>query len=114
MDSCRAAFKKVNGPGLSCVVGNRKLWRGRRGVLMLVLVLCRAAWQTAGGSSWGKLKSWDSGNSADGRVEDRLVGGEVKDEGISPNDTGRGGAGIGTGLWSDRGAGMATGGEVPE
>ena len=112
MDSCRAAFKKVDGPGLSCVVGNRKLGCGRRGVLMLVL--CRAAWQTAGGSSGGKLKSWDSGNSADGRVEDRLVGGGVKDEGISANDPGRGGAVIGTGLCSDRGAGMATGGEGPE
>ena len=42
------------------------------------------------------------------------MGGGVKDEGVSPDDPGRRGAGIGTGLRSDRGAGMATSGEGPE
>ena len=36
------------------------------------------------------------------------MGGGVKDEGVSPDDPGRRGAGIGTGLRSGRGAGMAT------
>ena len=58
LDSCRAALKKVDGSGLPCVVGNRKLGRGGRGVLMLVLR--RAAWQAAGGGSGGKLDSRDS------------------------------------------------------
>ena len=81
---------------------------------MRVLVLGRAAWQTAGGGSGGKLQSWETRCSADGRIKDRRLGGGVKDEGISPDDVGRRGAGIGTGLRSDRGAGMATGGEGPE
>ena len=42
------------------------------------------------------------------------MGGGVKDEGVGPDDPGRRGAGIGTRLRSDRGAGMVTGGEGPE
>ena len=42
------------------------------------------------------------------------MGGGVKDEGVSPDDPGRRGAGIGTGLRPDRGAGMATSGKGPE
>ena len=58
LDSCRAALKKVDGSGLPCVVGNRNLWSGGQGVLMLVLH--RVAWQAAGGGSGGKLDSRDS------------------------------------------------------
>ena len=65
---------------------------------MRVLVLGRAAWQTAGGGSGGKLQSWETRCSADGRIKDRRLGGGVEDEGISPDDVGKRGAGIGTGL----------------
>ena len=61
-----------------------------------MLVLRRAAWQTAGGGSGGKLYSRESGRSADGGIEDRLVWRGVEYEGVSPDDPRRRGAGIGT------------------
>ena len=69
VDSCRVTLDKVDGSGLPRVAGNRKLGSRGRG-LVLMLVLRRAPWQSAGGGSGGKLDSWESGGAADGGIED--------------------------------------------
>ena len=74
---------------------------------MLVLIFHGTSRQAAGGGRGGKLESRVSGGAANGGVKDRREGRIVEDEGIRPDDPGRGSTGVGARLGMMRGAGMA-------
>ena len=71
---------------------------------MLMLILGRTSRQAAGGGRGGKLDS----RVSRGGVEDRSEGRIVEDEGIRPDDPGRGSTGVGAKLGMMRGVGMAS------
>ena len=75
---------------------------------MLMLILGRTSRQAAGGGRGGKLESRVSRGAANGGVEDRSEGRIVEDEGIRPDDPGRGSTGVGARLGMMRGVGMAS------
>ena len=75
---------------------------------MLMLIFRGTSRQAAGGGCGGKLDSRVSSGSANGGVEDRREGRIVDDEGIRPDDPGRGSTGVGARLGIMRGAGMAS------
>ena len=74
---------------------------------MLMLIFRGTSRQAVGGGRGGKLDSRVSRGAANGGVEDRREGRIVEDEGIRPDDLGRGGTGVGARLGMMRGAGMA-------
>ena len=75
---------------------------------MLMLIFRGTSRQAAGGGRGGKLESRVSRGAANGTVEDRRESRIVEDEGIRPDDPGRGSTGVGARLGMMRGAGIAS------
>ena len=117
MNTRGPALDEVNGSWVPSIVGNRELGGRRDGlrrVLVVVLIFRCTTRQTAGGGRGGKLESREDCWATDGGIEGGCVTRGVEDEGVGADDIAGGRAGVSTGLCFDRGAGVATSGEIAE